>query len=163
MSVLGIDPGTTGAIAALGDDGQLLGIVDVPVFEIGGKKRIDVHTLGAMLGRYADAEAAVIELVGAMPGQGVSSMFSFGFATGVVHGAIGALMVPIVTVTPAKWKAHFKLPKDKDAARQLATRRWPATDLFRRVKDAGRAEAALIGLYHLETRRSGGVTIKPVE
>jgi crossover junction endodeoxyribonuclease RuvC len=38
----------------------------------------------------------------------------------------------------------------KDAARSNAIRRWPAkADLFARVKDDGRAEAALIGLAGL--------------
>lgn len=157
---LGIDPGVSGAVAVVNDAGELVQVVDMPVFKIGGKSKIDVHQLGDILAR-AGGDKAVVELVGAMPGQGVTSMFTFGFATGAVHGAIGALGLPLDTVTPQKWKAHFRLSKDKDEARQLATRKWPHGP-FARKMDAGRAEAALIALYAVETnpiKPSGLVTI----
>jgi crossover junction endodeoxyribonuclease RuvC len=149
-NVIGIDPGLTGAIAVLSETGELISVEDMPTFDIGGKNKINVHALGASLSKYSHDARAVVELVGAMPGQGVSSMFSFGFAAGAVHGAIGALGIPLETVTPQKWKKHFRLPKDKDAARQLAVRKWPHGP-FSRKKDAGRAEAALIALWALET------------
>ena len=62
-------------------------------------------------------------------------------------------------VTPAVWKRHFGLifPKGtpkaqiKAASRALAQKRFPAlADLFKRVKDDGRAEACLIALYGYE-------------
>jgi crossover junction endodeoxyribonuclease RuvC len=148
-SIIGIDPGVSGAIAFVSEDGELQQVFDMPVFKIKGKSKLDVHQLGTIL-RQAGEGRAVIELVGAMPGQGVTSMFTFGFATGALHGAVGALSMPLETVTPQKWKAHFRLGKDKDEARQLATRKWPHGP-FSRVKDAGRAEAALIALYAIET------------
>lgn len=149
--VVGIDPGLSGALVLLNAAGELVAFSDMPVFTIDGKNRIDVHELGSQLARYnSEGTRAVIELVGAMPGQGVSSMFNFGFATGAIHGVVGALAMPLQTVTPAKWKKHFGISKDKDAARQLATRKWPHGP-FSRKKDAGRAEAALIALYALET------------
>lgn len=149
-NVIGIDPGASGAVAVVSDAGGLVTVFDMPVFKINGKSRLDVHQLGEQLRSILPASKAVVELVGAMPRQGVSSTFVFGFSTGAVHGALGALSVPLDTVTPAKWKAHFRLTKDKDAARQLATRKWPHGP-FSRVKDAGRAEAALIALYAIET------------
>lgn len=152
-TTLGFDPGITGAIAVLDAAGDLLEVFDMPVFKIDGRSRIDVHAVGRFLDARRDSRA-VVELVGAMPGQGVTSMFSFGFSAGVLHGAIGALSIPLSTVTPGKWKKHFGLVKDKDAARQLATRRWPHKGaLFARVKDSGRAEAALIALYSIEAQK----------
>lgn len=150
-SVVGIDPGLTGAMVLLNAEGQIVAFSDMPVFTIDGKNRVNVHGVGTLLSQYnADGARAVIEQVGAMPGQGVSSMFNFGFAAGAVHGAVGAIGMPLQTVTPQKWKKYFGLSKDKDAARQLATRKWPDGP-FSRKKDAGRAEAALIALYALET------------
>lgn len=149
-NVIGIDPGLTGAIAVLSETGELLMAVDMPAFQIGGKNKIDVHGLGNELKDYARNSRAVIELVSSQPKEGVVSAFSFGFATGAVHGAIGSLGIPLETVTPAKWKRYFRIPKDKDAARQLAVRKWPHGP-FSRKKDAGRAEAALIALWALET------------
>ena len=149
--VIGIDPGVTGAVALVSTTGELVNVFDMPAFKINGKSKIDVHQLGAILrDANSDHARAVIELVGAMPGQSVTSMFTFGFAAGSVHGAVGALAIPLETVTPQKWKAYFRLGKDKDEARQLATRKWPHGP-FSRKKDAGRAEAALIALYAVET------------
>ena len=61
-------------------------------------------------------------------------------------------------LTPPVWKRAVGIPpgKDgaKDAARSEAIRRWPGqAELFARVKDDGRAEAALIGLAGLLRER----------
>lgn len=150
--VIGVDPGNTGAIAIVDATGALICVEDMPIFTIKGKAKIDVHGLGRIIAEHAANGRGIIEQVGAMPKQGVSSVFTFGFAAGAVHGAMGALAIPLDTVTPQKWKAHFRLSKDKDAARQLATRRWPHGP-FTLKKHHGRAEAALIALYAVETRR----------
>lgn len=161
-STVGVDPGMSGAIAFLAVDGSLIDVVDMPVFvvtkKVGGKARnkshINVHDLGDLLRPHSGCEA-IIEQVGARREDGSSQAFQFGFGAGAVHGAVGALQMPIETVTPQKWKKHFGLTADKEQARQLATRRFPArADLFRRKMDAGRAEAALIALYHHEIRRA---------
>ena len=40
-------------------------------------------------------DSAIIEKVGAMPGQGVSSMFQFGRSVGMVEGVLAALQIPV--------------------------------------------------------------------
>ena len=146
--ILGIDPGLSGAMAFLAcADYGMVTAEDAPVAG-------DAINAALMADRIMQLRptVCVIELVGAMPGQGVSSMFKFGRAFGTAIGIVAALDIPIHYVTPAKWKAHFRLPKDKDAARQRAINFWPASaDRFTRKKDAGRAEAALIARYGLET------------
>jgi crossover junction endodeoxyribonuclease RuvC len=53
-----------------------------------------------------------------------------------------------VLVEPAKWKKHFRLPRDKEASRQMALRLFPAAHaLLSRKKDHGRSEAALLAAY----------------
>jgi crossover junction endodeoxyribonuclease RuvC len=54
-------------------------------------------------------------------------------------------------MAPAAWKRAVGVPPGregaKDAARSEAIRRWPAkATLFARIKDDGRAEAALIAV-----------------
>lgn len=161
-AIIGMDPGMSGAIAILSDTGDLISVTDMPVFavvkRVGGKDRtknhINVHDLGNILGPYQVSGAtAVIEHVGPMPRDGAMQAFQFGFGAGALHGACGAMGFGIETVTPQKWKKHFGLTADKGGSRQLATRRFPAhADLFKRVKDDGRAEAVLVALYHHETR-----------
>ncbi|XP_060665649.1 uncharacterized protein LOC132797913 [Drosophila nasuta] len=58
------------------------------------------------------------------------------------------LLASLSTVTPAVWKKATGCPADKGGARARAMQLFPtAADQFKRVKDDGRAEAALIGVY----------------
>jgi len=91
---------------------------------------------------------AIIEQVAAMRGQGVTSMFRFGQSYGATQMAVAAHKIPMQFVTPAKWKSYLGLSRDKGVSRSLASQRFPKqADLFKRVKDDGRAEAALLALY----------------
>lgn len=81
-------------------------------------------------------------------------MFAFGQATGIVEGIVATITENVVTVRPQEWKKHFGVGSDKDRARELAMERWPDhAQLFKRKKDDGRAEAALIGLWGYECSR----------
>ena len=152
--IIGIDPGAAGAVAIL-ENGRLTQVFDMPVVEIsvGGKnkKRVAPELLASELRLYNLADTvAVVEQVGAMPGQGVTSMFAFGQAYGLVLGVLAGLWIPTTTVTPATWKKALKLNTGKDGARAKAAQLWPArADQFKRVKDDGRAEAALLAHWRL--------------
>lgn len=156
---LGIDPGMTGCIAALAD-GEPEQFIDMPfVVRSNGKKRLDPYalarTLRKLLGQHPGAHvSAVIEVVGSAPmegrKQGGTSMFGFGQSDGQVRGVIACLGIPVTEVYPITWKNYFGLLKtEKDMARLLAIRRFPsvAHDL-KRKKDSGRADAALLALWH---------------
>ena len=145
--IAGFDPGAEGGIAFLTDGGDLLHVEDMPMIEVAGKKRVSAALLGALLREWAP-RLAVIEQVGAMPGQGVSSMFAFGYSAGILFGACAALNIPTTFVQPAAWKRAIKVTKDKGSSRQMAQRLWPAhAARFIRVRDDGRAEAALIAFH----------------
>jgi len=91
----------------------------------------------------------VIEDIAARPGQGVTSMFSFGRTLGFAHGIAAAAEAPIHFVTPTVWKGKLGLlNSDKGASREKARTLFPASaHAFERVKDDGRAEAALLAYY----------------
>ena len=153
MTVIGIDPGFSGAIAIYRPEERALTVHDMPVSP-GTKGRTELLH-GALFDLLDVPPADVwVEAVGAMPGQGVTSMFRFGQNVGAIHMAVAARRHALRLVTPAKWKAYFGLVKDKGAARGLAAQRFPAqAGLFARVKDDGRAEASLIALYAAEVSR----------
>ena len=88
-----------------------------------------------------------IEEVGAMPGQGVTSMFNFGYSAGILAGVCAGLKLPVSLYRPAVWKRAAGVPADKGGARQMAQRFWPGCRDFDRVKDDGRAEAALLARW----------------
>lgn len=90
-------------------------------------------------------DVVVLENVNAFRGSSAQSAFAFGRAFGVVEGAAESLWLRVETVSPARWKAAMGLGRDKGASRALACRLWPdRRDDFKRAKDDGRAEAALL-------------------
>ncbi|KNY13096.1 hypothetical protein AKG11_30970 [Shinella sp. SUS2] len=144
--ILGIDPGASGALSFyFPSHPELIAVEDAPL--VAGE--IDAAQVARRIEQMAPT-MAVIELVGSMPKQGVSSTFKFGVAYGAVRGVVAALGVPTHLVTPSVWKKHFRLDSDKEKVRALAIRYWPTSQHFERKKDHGRAEAALIARYGAE-------------
>jgi crossover junction endodeoxyribonuclease RuvC len=81
-----------------------------------------------------------------------------GGAKGVLEGVLAAAGVPVAFLTPPQWKRLAGIAPGKagakEAARSEAIRRWPAkAALFSRIRDDGRAEAALIGLAGIMRER----------
>lgn len=150
---IGVDPGVSGAIAYVTDIGTLVDVFDMPV--VGGQ------VSAQLLARQDDWShpnkmfgTVVVEDVHAMPKQGVTSSFNFGRSKGVVEGVFAGAGRPIVYVPPGVWKRALHLSKDKGASRRRAIELWPShADKFARAKDDGRAEAALIALWYVTTRK----------
>lgn len=145
--IFAIDPGLGGAWAYI-EDGYALGCGDMPTTGTGTKRRVQGRILAQHIGGCVP-HACVIEQVGAMPKQGVSSTFRFGMAYGSVIAVAQALDVPVELVAPQTWKRHFRLiGADKEASRQKALDLAPCLhESLSRKRDENRAEAILIGLY----------------
>lgn len=138
---LGIDPGMSGAIAVVDGSGQLHDYCLCPKTVVGKSKRVDIPTIALYIRSQKDIAGAYIEKVGAMPGQGVSSMFSFGHAAGAVEGCVAAMGIPITHITPQAWKKRYGLiGADKDAPRSKAALKYPDESVFT-LKGKGQAVA----------------------
>lgn len=147
--ILGIDPGLEGGWAFVTDDGALMGAGDMPVAGTGAKRMVSGPLLRGIVEPWGPAKA-IVEDVHSMPKQGVASSFRFGRALGVAEGVLDGMGIPVVWVSPAKWKKSLGLSADKEQSRQRAIRQWPAhAALFARKKDHGRAEAALLALWSI--------------
>lgn len=153
--VIGIDIGNSGAIAIVSRDGALVEVVDMPVLRDGpaGRPAVNGPLLAEIIAR-SHARMAFVEYVGARPGEGPTGAFAFGQSRGLIEGVCAALALPVAFLTPPSWKRAVGIAPGregaKDAARSEAIRRWPdQAALFARVKDDGRAEAALIGVAGL--------------
>jgi crossover junction endodeoxyribonuclease RuvC len=95
---------------------------------------------------------AAVEKVGAMHGQGVTSMFSFGKSAGYIEGVLAALGIPYQLVPPNVWKKEFSLiGKDKAASIQTCKRLFPGINLLPTEKcwkdSDGMAESTLLAEY----------------
>ena len=156
MLVIAIDPGLTGAIGFL-RDGAYVAVEDMPVVLKGAgsvKSEVSPQGMKTLIRAHlqlGEAVVAVIEKVGAMPGQGVSSVFSLGDSYGAARAVLATAGFELVQVHPATWKKYFKLTSDKELSRALATRVFPAAPLHLKKHD-GRAEALLLARWLWETK-----------
>jgi crossover junction endodeoxyribonuclease RuvC len=151
--IIGIDPGKTGAFAVLDrESGRLIDVHDMPVAGqiISSKLLADLAHLYRFDSHPDRPGIACIEDVHSMPKQGVATMFSFGRSLGIAEGVFAGSGWSMRYVSPQKWKKALGLSTDKGVSRRRAIELWPSSsDLFARVKDDGRAEAALIAFWWL--------------
>jgi hypothetical protein len=160
MVYIGIDPGLDGAVAALDGDGTLIWVWDTPTITVpkakGHKRmyqpRLMAEILDSYREKYGELRITVgMELVNAMPGQGVTSMFSMGRGVGTWEGIVAALRLPIEYATPQSWKKVMLgtgVGKDKSLSILRAQQLVPASSQFLKLKKHdGRAEAILIAEY----------------
>ena len=145
MIIVGVDPGKRGAIAFIDSTG-LAAVHDMPV-DLDGIAGVLSHTTGLAYGRTV----CVIEQQWVRAEQKAQSDFLI--HVGEVRGIAHVLGYELVMVSPQKWKRDMGVAKNqipegvrpKDASRAKAAELWPEqADLFKRVKDDGRAESALI-------------------
>ena len=133
---IGIDPGSNGAMAVIQQD-------DTYVFPF---KQINMKLISSMLEDLSDKRDchALIELVHAMPGQGVTSMFNFGHNFGMLEGLLIGAGIPYDRVTPQKWQKEFglyRLPDEtktakKNRHKELAKELFPTLNVTHATADA---------------------------
>lgn len=152
---IGVDPGVSGAIAAIKDGTELVLLEDMPTTSSGKgtkvSRSVDAVGLSEILGRIIRAHPgeylhAVIEKTSAMPGQGVATMYSMGHSRGVAEGVLLTKGFPTTLVAPASWKRSMGFSNDKEWVRGEMTRLFPTASLHRK-KDHDRAEAIALALY----------------
>lgn len=149
--IIGIDPGFSGAIAFLEKD--RLAIFDLPLTLFMNRKQIDGQEFSSLIIEHIHLiEFAVIEDVNSMPNQGVVSTFRFGYSAGILLGVLQAHGIRVLRVKPAVWKTALNLSRDKKKSLQLARKTFPDYQFyFKRAKDDGRAEAALLAQFAKES------------
>lgn len=145
---LGIDPGCSGAVVLIGTGGEYVDHMAMPTIKVGTKSRVNGAALAAWIRQHSVAHAW-LEQVGAMPGQGTASMFTFGHAAGVAEGILQGLNIPYTLVTPQAWKKSAGLiGSDKDAARSRAIQLYPELRaLDAKAKGQAIADALLIARH----------------
>lgn len=142
MVYIGIDPGKHGGIVAIHRKRVVLSVA-MPTTSDG-----IWWTLQQLIS--VDGERRVyIEDVHAMPGQGVTSMFTFGYGVGLLHMACVASKLSYVLVQPQTWQRVMRCETggNKNITKTLAQ------ELFPKIKVThALADALLIAEYN---RRQG--------
>lgn len=158
--ILSVDPGVKGAICLLCVATRWIRVFDTPVIE-GQVDGIKFAAIVDMLKFEIDPGViyGVVELVSGMPRQ--TGSFNFGRSAGVIHGVLNALGVPYSLISAAQWKPALGLRRltnetqgqNKMKARELAMKIFSNhTAEFKRVRDDGRAEAALLSFFYARKR-----------
>jgi len=144
---LGIDPGLTGALALLTP--LEVAVFDMPTIEVRGKRRIDLPALRDILvDDVGPVDLVIVEQVQGVQGSGATSAFNFGYGAGAIEAMLVTLERPVQYVTPQRWTQALGVGSDKGLHRQTAARLFPhQAALFKRVKDDGRADAALLAWW----------------
>jgi len=147
---IGIDCGLNGALALI-VDGELVKVEDMPTVTLTrngkNKRQVSVPELVDIIKQF-DPNEAYVEKVFAMAGQGVTSVFSFGRSLGVVEGVLTTMKIKTTLITPQTWQKRMAVTGGKDGSRARAMDLFPEqAQMFKRVKDDGRADAALIAAF----------------
>lgn len=102
---IGIDPGKNGSVAVIDSNRKILLHTATPIIKL-KKREYDIITMRGLLYSVMedyDIELCVIEKSQAMPGQGVTSMFSIGKGYGIWLGLLTSLSIPFIEIHPRVW------------------------------------------------------------
>lgn len=99
---IGIDPGLHGGVVVVDGNENIIHKEIMPIIDGG----IDAFHVARILNHFKNKYnlLVVLEKVGAMPGQGVCAMFTFGEGVGVLKACIQICKVPYIEVRPQQWK-----------------------------------------------------------
>lgn len=126
---IGVDPGASGAIACLSNEGSVEFIKNDSTERDLAEWLLDWNCLEAF---------GVIERVGAFPGQGVSSTFKFGQSYGFLRGLLIACRIPFEEVSPVKWQTAMgcRSGGDKNVTKARAQQLFPGVKITHANADA---------------------------
>lgn len=100
---IGIDPGSVGCAVALDREGKFLSMI-----RFNSATHADIAKFLREIVFHADGNVfCLLEQVGIMPGEGVSSAFTFGKNVGLIEGMLTALDIPYETKIPRTWQKLF--------------------------------------------------------
>lgn len=143
---VGIDPGKSGGISIIWAGGT---ITSIPWSDDEYIEFMDV-----VAAKYVCEGTPImccVEKVGAMPGQGVTSMFSFGKSAGFIEGVLQAFRIPYQLIPPQKWKKEFGLNSSKQKSIDVCKKLFPNVSLRRTERCTtdhdGMAESLLMAEY----------------
>jgi crossover junction endodeoxyribonuclease RuvC len=143
-AIIGLDPGLSGAVGIIDHTGRFIASIDMPH----ENKVIDTDKLWSEIAQSTAGmdKEFVLEIVHAMPKQGVVSVFNFGMAYMAAISVAQRSRWPTHYYTPQKWKKALGLTSDKKESLKMARELWPQAPL-KLAKHDGRAESLLIAEF----------------
>lgn len=140
MTIIGIDPGKSGGIAWIGDNGPCVEKMPETLTDLWDLILTDIAISEK---RYCidpakDCIKAYIEVVHSSPQMGVKSAFTFGNSYGHLEMALTAARIPFERVRPQQWqKTMGCLTKgDKNVSKRKAQELFPSMKITHATADA---------------------------
>jgi hypothetical protein len=145
MIYIGIDPGVSGGIAAIDEQGTFVEAVKMPMAPR------DLLDLLDLIGRGSDRSyprRAVLEKAGPSPQMGVVSAFTFAKVYGGVLVALAAVKLPFNEIAPGAWQRVMGVlqprggdrtvgrSKDKNISKRRAQQLFPHQTVTHAIADA---------------------------
>jgi hypothetical protein len=142
---LGIDPGQSGGLAILEEDGSVVLVEKMPETE-----RDTAEILAEFVPRV---RFALIEAVHSMPKQGVSSSFKFGRSYGFLRGLLIGLRLTFDEARPQEWQRGMSCLSggDKNVTKAKAQQLFPELKITHAT-----ADCLLIAEFCRRTFGAGG-------
>lgn len=166
--VIGIDPGLTGAIAFLNEDGGVISVDEMPTMPIAEagpkttiKTEVDALALGRLVRSRVPRAAAVMAFmehtssVGQVGQEQAKLSLAAGKAT--CMAVLRLMQIDVQRVTPVAWKRFYgikePMPDSKGISQKkqalAIARGFYGIEYLRREKDHNRADALLIARWGL--------------
>lgn len=112
-----------------------------------GRSVLDSSLLESILSEV-NPDMVVLEMVGAMMGDGASSMFAFGRVYGSIETVLERFSFRVVDANPGTWKRRTRTPTDKAKAVAHARSVFPhLAHQLKFKKDHDKAEALMMTIY----------------
>lgn len=146
MIFFGIDPGKSGSISAVWDDGE-----PYPVSQKGDCTEADISDF---IQAFDMTRAyAVIEKVASSPQMGVRSSFTFGQSYGFLRGLLIGHKIPFVEVLPQRWQKDLSCLSggDKNVTKAKAQQLFPHLKITH-----ANADSLLLAWYARKTYNAMG-------
>ena len=147
MIVIGVDPGSKGAIVILVLEG-------VKTLSVGSSKEVSGANLYDLIAQEK-ADHVFIEKAQSMPRQGISSAFTYGTGYGGLLAAVEIAKVPFTLISPRIWTSKMHLGCEGDNPKEKSVKAFAR--IFPGMGDGiknrngklhdGIVDAALIAMY----------------
>ncbi|MDO8795394.1 MAG: hypothetical protein Q7J25_12315 [Vicinamibacterales bacterium] len=136
MIFLGVDPGASGGIAILNDQGEILLARKTPETD---QDLFELFNMTGLHGpTYSPQRHAVLERVSSSPQMGVTSAFTFGGSYRALRMALTAARIPFDQISPLRWQRVMGCLShgDKNVTKQRAQQLFPAARVTHATADA---------------------------
>lgn len=148
MICVGIDPGAKGCMVTLTTGLEK----EEPLFLDFNLKQY-CESLTRLSKSIQDSTTPImvaVEKVHAMPGQGVSSTFSFGQRLGELEGMLMTISMPYELVAPKDWQKACGIPakSDKKAIAEVMQKLYPTAELYGNKGGLRDGRSDSLGLAH---------------